>query len=97
MIPQEVQFLDRPPVGWFVLNVARRDSRKWDWCALMVDVHPDKLRYCTVDFPALFYIHPEDHQPGQRTANQAWVLIPGKHKNEDAAWDAIEDMMATRH
>jgi hypothetical protein len=26
-----------------------------------------------------------------------WVRIPGKHRNQDAAWDALEDMIATRH
>jgi hypothetical protein len=26
-----------------------------------------------------------------------WVLISGKHRNRNDAWDALEDMMATRH
>jgi hypothetical protein len=34
---------------------------------------------------------------GSRTAHEAWVRIPGKHRNRDAAWDALEDMIATRH
>jgi hypothetical protein len=33
--------LDRPPPGWFVLDVMRKVSRKWDWVALMIDVHPE--------------------------------------------------------
>lgn len=32
---------DQPPSGWFVLDVMRRHSRKWDWTALMTDTHPD--------------------------------------------------------
>jgi len=27
----------------------------------------------------------------------AWVSIPGKHRNRDAAWDALDRMMAARH
>jgi hypothetical protein len=26
-----------------------------------------------------------------------WVRIPGKHRNQDAAWDALEALAATRH
>jgi hypothetical protein len=32
-----------------------------------------------------------------RTARAAWVRVPGKHRNHEAAWDAFHDMMATRH
>jgi hypothetical protein len=28
---------------------------------------------------------------------EAFVLIPGKHCDRDGAWDALEDMLATRH
>jgi hypothetical protein len=95
--PPEPQFLDRIPSNWFVLNVVQRPTHKRDWCALLIDVHPDDLKNCTVDFPARFYVHPKEHRPGHRTANQAWVIIPGKHKSWNRAWDAIEDLMATRH
>ena len=45
MIAQE--YLDRPPAGWFVLEVMRKRSRKQDWVALMVDVDPDdELKRC---------------------------------------------------
>jgi hypothetical protein len=28
--------LDRPPAGWFALDVVRKgEGRKWDWVALM--------------------------------------------------------------
>ena len=74
-----IEYLDRPPHGWFVLDVMRKVARRRDWVALMVDVHPDDLRTSTYDY------------------GQCWVRIPGKHKNRDAAWDALQDMMATRH
>jgi hypothetical protein len=32
-----------------------------------------------------------------RTAREAWVRVPGKHRNKDAAWAALENMIATRH
>ena len=72
-----VEYLDRPPAGWFALDVMKEHSRKWDWVALMIDVHPDELQHCT--------------------AREAWLRVPGKHRNKDAAWDALEDMMTTRH
>ena len=93
-----IERLDRPPPGWFVISVMRRDdTRKLDWVTLMTDVHLDDLKRCTCDFPALFYVHPDDYRPGSRTARQCWVNIRGKHRNIDAAWDALEAMMATRH
>jgi hypothetical protein len=74
------EYLDRPPAGWFVLDVMRTKWRKWDWVALMIDVNPD------------------DHCSGERPARQScWLRIPGKHRNKDTAWDALEDMIATRH
>jgi hypothetical protein len=36
-----IEFLDRPPTGWFVLDVMRREARKRDWVALMIDVDRD--------------------------------------------------------
>ena len=92
-----IEQLDRRLAGWFVLDVMREKSRKWDWVALMVDVDPDDLKTCTCDFPALFYVHPNDYRPGDRIAHQRWVSIPGKHSNRDAAWVALENMVATRH
>jgi hypothetical protein len=75
------QYLDAPLVGWFVLDVMRKKARSWDWVALMIDVHPD-------DFIA-HRANPKE--PGR------WVRIPGKHRHRDAAWDALEDMLETRH
>jgi hypothetical protein len=62
----------------------------------MVDVHPDDLKNCTIDFPPRFYVHPNEYRPS-RTARQCWVRIPGKHRDRDAACEAFEDMLATRH
>src|SRR4051812_39663623 len=28
---------DRPPTAWFALDLMRKESRKWDWVALMVE------------------------------------------------------------
>ena len=97
-----IEYLDRPPVGWFPLSVARagltrKDARKWDWCALMIDVPPDELKHCACKM-AWLYVHPKEYRPdGSRTAREAWVRIPGKHRNRDAAWDALEEILATRH
>jgi hypothetical protein len=93
-----IEYLDQPPPGWFALDVMKAGSgRKWDWCALMIDVHPDQLKHCLCK-TAFLYVHPNEYQPdGSRTAREAWVHIPGKHRNKDAAWDALEDMLATRH
>src|SRR5438552_14292377 len=88
--------LDQPPAGWHALGVMRVQSRKWDWVALMVDVHPDELKYCLCKI-AFLYVHPNEYRPdGSRTAREAWVRVPGKHRNEEAAWNAVQEMVATR-
>lgn len=89
--------IDQPPPGWFLVEVMRAESRKWDWVALVVDVHPDNLKNCTCDFPAAFYIDPKKYRPGSHKVGQCWVRIPGKHRNRDAAWGAFQAMMTTRH
>jgi hypothetical protein len=90
--------LDRPPPGWFAVDVMRRnDTRKWDWVALMIDVDPDDLKSCTCDFPARFYVHPKEYRPEGRTARQCWFVIPGKHRNREAAWEVPCDIIETRH
>jgi hypothetical protein len=92
-----IEYVDRVPADWFVPDVMRSKSRGWDWVALMVDVDPDDLKHCACQFPALFYVHPKEYRPGQRTARQRWFRIPGKHRNLDAAWTALEELIATRH
>jgi hypothetical protein len=73
-----IEYLDRPPPGWFVLDVMRCEARKWDWCASMLDV-------------------PYDDFMNHRAARHCWVRIPGKHRTRDDAWEALENMMVTRH
>lgn len=84
----------RPPPGWFVLDIMRKQSRKWDWIALMVDVEPASLKYCHCDLPALLYVDPAEYDPAERQARQCWVDIPGKHNSWEAARDAIRVEMA---
>ena len=92
-----IECLDRPPSGWFALDVMRTGWRKWDWLALMIDVHPDELKHCRCK-AAFLYVRPNEYRPdGSRTAREVFVRIPGKHRNKDTAWDALEDMIATRH
>jgi hypothetical protein len=93
-----IEYLDRPPAGWFALDVLKNDGRKWDWAALMADVDFDDLKNCTCDFPVLFLVHPKDYRPGPHKVQQAFVRIPGKHRTWDDAWQAIHNMIAaTRH
>lgn len=86
--------LVRPPPGWFVLDVMRKEKRKWDWAALMVDVEPANLKYCYCDFPALFYVDPAEYQPAERQAHQCWVEVPGRHRNREFAMDAMRAAMS---
>lgn len=32
-----------------------------------------------------------------RMGQAAWLPVPGKHQNRDAAWEALQDMTETRH
>jgi hypothetical protein len=92
-----LEYLDPPAPGWFVLDVMRKKQRGWDWVALMVDVDPEDLQNCICEFPALFFVHPNDYRPGDRVAHQSWLRIPGKHKSRESAWRALQDSMLTRH
>ena len=76
----------------FALDVIK-DTRKWDWVALMVDVDPAQLRSCVCDFPARFYVPPADNLPEGRPLQQCLFSIPGKHTNADGAWQAIHDLI----
>jgi hypothetical protein len=51
-------YLDQPPAGWFVLDVMKREWRRLDWVALMIDVPPNDhrdgarpVRQCFVQIP----------------------------------------------
>jgi hypothetical protein len=72
----QIEYQDRPPAAWFVLDVMRKEWRSWDYVALMIDVHPD------------------DFKDYRRMAQHRWVRIPGKHRNKDAAWEALENIIA---
>ena len=87
-------YLDRPPAGWHALDVA--PVGRGDWVGLMVDVPPRELKHCRCGV-AMLYVHPKEYRPGDRIAREAWVKIPGKHRDADAAWDALADMIETRH
>jgi hypothetical protein len=79
---QKTTFLGRPPAGWFVLDVMRWGARKRNWVALFIDVDPD-------DFV--------NRRPGRPATRHWWFRIPGKHATRDAAWDTLEELVATRH
>jgi len=31
----------------------------------------------------------------ERPARECWVVIPGKHRNVDLAWEAMQDLIAS--
>lgn len=41
------------------------------------------------DWVALFVFAGQNHS--------AWVRVPGKHRNKEAAWVAAQEMVAVRH
>jgi hypothetical protein len=71
-----IEYLARPPTDrtWFAVEVMRKEARKWDWVAFMIDVDPDAA--CADRL---------------RDSRGCWVRIPGKHRNEQSAWDALHD------
>jgi hypothetical protein len=94
-----IEYLDRPPAGeWFPVSLSRMKARGWDWGALLTDVDPDELKNCACESPLWLYVHPKEYrpQPG-RVARARYVRIPGKHRREDAAWEALCDLLETRH
>jgi hypothetical protein len=79
---ENITTLDRPPAGWFALDVMQKEARKWDWVALMVDVHPDELKHCLCKVAFLF-VHPNEYKPdGSRTAREAWVRVPRQAQDQ---------------
>ncbi len=66
-----IEYLNRPQPGWFALDVMQKENSKWDWVALMVDVHPDELKLCLCKI-AFLYVHPNEYKPdGSRTTREA--------------------------
>ncbi len=78
-----IEFIDRPPHGWFLVGVEKKNSRNWDWCAYMIDTDPE-------------VVSGRPHWLN-RAVGRCWVSIPGKHRNRDGAMTALQDMLATRH
>lgn len=99
VVQKTIEYLDCLTPRWLVLDVMRagNSSRGRSWVALMVDVDPNDLKTCVCEFPTLLYVHPDEHRPSTRIAHQRWFRIPGKYRNRDAAYDALEEMMQTRH
>jgi hypothetical protein len=64
------EYLDRPPPGWFVLDVLKKEWRKWDWVALMIDIDFD-------DFQAgAKYRSASVRIPGKhRSRDSAWKVL----------------------
>jgi hypothetical protein len=61
----------------------------------VLDVMREKPR--KQDWVALMIdVHP-DELKHRHMVREAWVRIPGKHRSRDAAWDAFQDMIETRH
>lgn len=63
------------------------------WFALEVMRRRDRSR----DWVALMVDVDPDEFANTPTARQRWLIIPGKHRDRDAAWDALDEMFATRH
>jgi hypothetical protein len=53
-----VQSAYSPPAGWFILDVMRQEGRRYDWAALMIDVEPDDLKNCILQFSCAFLRSP---------------------------------------
>jgi hypothetical protein len=78
-----VEYCDCVPDGdWHVIDVLRTKDRGWDWTAWLTDVDPDEFQRC--------------YNEGRKVQDR-WLRIPGKHRSRDAALDALENMIATRH
>ena len=54
---------------------------------------PDELKHCLCK-TAFLYVLPNDYKPvSGRVAQEAWVRVPGKHRNKEVAWEAAQDMV----
>ena len=63
-------------------------NQPWSTCP------PDDLKHCHCK-TAFLYVHPDDYKPdGDRTAQEAWVRVPGKHLNKEAAWNALHGIVS---
>jgi hypothetical protein len=77
------------------MNVVERlDELPGEWFVLDVMRREARSRQWTA---LLIDMDPEEFALGNGRPRAAWVHIPGKYPNRDVAWDALADMIATRH
>jgi hypothetical protein len=83
MVGDGAKFLDRLPAGWFVLDIYPNEEEGLDWSALVTDADPDgdDLAWSLRD----------------RSNDNTFVRIPGRHETWEDACDAFEAMIAPRH
>jgi hypothetical protein len=88
----DIEYLDQPPAGWFPVTVCptgKKGELSYDW-------HRPAMRD---DWVGLF----TDLDPGDRllhadcTAREVWVRVSGSYPGSEAAWEALLDLMETRH
>jgi len=75
------EYVNRPPAGWFALTVCPQGKQE----------KPSD------DWVGLFIDVDPDQPRAGRVACEVWVRVPGKHFDQDAAWEALLDLMETRH
>jgi hypothetical protein len=57
------EYLDRPPAGWFALDVMRKEARSWDWVALMVGRPSRRSQNLHLQFPRVVLCPPQGLSP----------------------------------
>jgi len=83
MVDDGTKFLDQMPDGWIVLNIHPNEEEGLEWSAIVTDTDPDG------DELAWRFRDPAN--------GNTFVRIPGRHETYEAACDAFEAMIATRH
>jgi hypothetical protein len=79
------EYVDKPPAGWFALTVCPQGEQgapSEQWVGLITNTHPDQAQH--------------DYRAG-RVRRDAWLRVPGEYPDQDAAWEALLDLMETRH
>jgi len=66
-----IQYLDRPPPGWFVLAVNSSAEGSRNWTALLVDVHPNADRFRRWPPREAWFRVPGEHN----NRNAAWEAL----------------------
>jgi hypothetical protein len=100
--PTPIEYRDLPPGQWFALDAFPTEEepvtgRAREWAGLLVDVPPDQLKNC-VSRVAFLFVHPDEYRPDpNHVAREVWVRIPGKHRSQNRARKALDDLLTTRH